>query len=232
MNKFWNIPNVLSLIRLLLVPVFLIVFFFETSDYHIGALIVFLVASFTDVLDGIIARKTNQITKYGVVLDPLADKLLKMATLIAFAVVDIIPVWLVATLITIDLALIITGVCLFKRKITIPSNFLGKLGTFVMSIGLVLCFFAKSMNGWNLYILYAGLIIIVASVIVYIVLNYKRVFNKNKDDKVVREATATKIQESDQQIEKTTSETVEVESEDVIQEATATKVEDKQKDKA
>lgn len=231
MNKFWNVPNVLSLIRLLLVPVFLIVFFFETSDYHIGALVVFLVASFTDVLDGIIARKTNQITKYGIVLDPLADKLLKMATLIAFAVVDIIPVWLVATLITIDLALIITGVCLFKRQITIPSNFLGKLGTFVMSIGLVLCFFAKSMNGWNLYILYAGLIIIVASVIVYIVLNYKRVFNKNKDDKVVLETTATKIQD-EQSTDKNTTDTVEVESEEVVKEATATKVEEDQKDKA
>ena len=232
MNKFWNIPNILSLIRLLLVPVFLIVFFFETSDYHIGALVVFLVASFTDVLDGIIARKTNQITKYGVVLDPLADKLLKMATLIAFAVVGIIPVWLVATLITIDFGLIITGVCLFKRKITIPSNFLGKLGTFVMSIGLVLCFFAKSMNGWNLYILYAGLIIIVASVIVYIVLNYKRVFNKNRDDKVVKETTATKIEESEPQKDKNNIETIEIETEDLIKEATATKVEDDQKDKA
>ena len=232
MNKFWNIPNILSLIRLLLVPVFLIVFFFETSDYHIGALVVFLVASFTDVLDGIIARKTNQITKYGVVLDPLADKLLKMATLIAFAVVGIIPVWLVATLITIDFGLIITGVCLFKRKITIPSNFLGKLGTFVMSIGLVLCFFAKSMNGWNLYILYAGLIIIVASVIVYIVLNYKRVFNKNRDDKVVKETTATKIEDSETQKDKNNIETIEIETEDLIKEATATKVEDDQKDKA
>ena len=210
----------------------MIVFFFETSDYHIGALVVFLVASFTDVLDGIIARKTNQITKYGVVLDPLADKLLKMATLIAFAVVGIIPVWLVATLITIDFGLIITGVCLFKRKITIPSNFLGKLGTFVMSIGLVLCFFAKSMNGWNLYILYAGLIIIVASVIVYIVLNYNRVFNKNRDDKIVKETTATKIEESKPQKDKNNIETIEIETEDLIKEATATKVEDDQKDKA
>ena len=226
MNKFWNVPNVLSLFRLILVPVFLIVFFFEPSDYHIGALIVFLVASLTDALDGLIARKTNQITKYGVVLDPLADKLLKSATLISFAVVGVIPVWLTVTLITIDLALIITGVCLFKRQITIPSNFLGKLGTAVMTLGLVLCFFAKSMNGWNLYILYAGLIIIIASVIVYIVLNYKRVFNKNGQDKVIIEATATKVEES-ASTKDAEEPLVETEPENIVKEATATKVDEK-----
>ncbi len=228
MNKFWNIPNVLSLFRLLLVPVFLIVFFYESSDYHIGALVVFVIASLTDALDGLIARKTNQITKYGVVLDPLADKLLKAATLISFAIVGVIPVWLTATLITIDLALIITGVCLFKKKITIPSNFLGKLGTAVMTLGLILCFFAKSMNGWNLYILYAGLIIIVASVIVYIVLNYKRVFNKNGQEKVVIEATATKVEDNTKK--EVVEEPIEpLESEEVVKEATATKV-DEEKD--
>ena len=182
MNKFWNVPNVLSLIRLILVPVFLIVFFFTPEDNHIPALIVFLVASLTDVLDGIIARKTNQITSYGIVLDPLADKLLKMATLIAFAIANIIPVWLVVVLIVIDLGMIVAGVCLFKKKITIPSNFFGKAGTFIMSVGLVMCFFEQYLNGWNLYVLYAGMIMVVVSLIVYIALNYKRVFTKNKQD--------------------------------------------------
>lgn len=182
MNKFWNVPNVLSLFRLILVPVFLLVFFFAPGENHVPALVVFLIASLTDVLDGIIARKTNQITTYGIVLDPLADKLLKMATLIAFAIADIIPIWLTVTLIIIDISMIITGVCLYKQKITIPSNFFGKAGTFIMSIGLVLCFFDSSLNGWNLYILYAGLIMIVVSVIVYIIMNYKRVFTKNNQD--------------------------------------------------
>ena len=182
MNKFWNVPNVLSLFRLILVPVFLIVFFFAPGDNHIPALVVFLIASLTDVLDGIIARKTGQITSYGIILDPLADKLLKMATLIAFAIADIVPLWLTITLIVIDLAMIITGICLYKQQITIPSNFFGKAGTVIMSVGFVLCFFADYLNGWNLYILYAGLIMIVVSVIVYIVMNYKRVFVKEKQD--------------------------------------------------
>lgn len=224
MNKFWNIPNVLSLFRLLLVPVFLVVFFFSGDGNHIGALVVFLIASFTDVLDGIIARKTNQITSYGVVLDPLADKLLKAATLIAFAVSGIIPVWLTVVLIVIDTAMIITGVCLYNKKITIPSNFFGKAGTFITSIGLVLCFFDKSLNGWNLYILYAGLIIIVISVIVYILKNYKRVFNLEKS---VQEATATKINDKSDKVEQSEQVEYNADNEQIIQEATATKYEEK-----
>ena len=212
MNRFWNVPNVLTLFRLALVPVFVIVFFL-TSGNHIPALVVFVIASLTDVLDGFIARKYNLITPYGVVLDPLADKLLKSVTLICFAIVNIIPIWLAVTLIVIDLAMIITGICLYKQKITISSNFLGKLGTFVMTVGLILCFFDESLAGWNLYILYAGLIIIVASVIVYIVLNYKRVFNvgnkekKSKEkidnDAVVIDATATPVKDDDEKADNT-----------------------------
>lgn len=227
MSKFWNVPNVLTLFRLLLVPVFLVVFFFCGDGNHIAALIVFLVASFTDVLDGIIARKTNQITPYGIVLDPLADKCLKAATLIAFAISGIIPVWLTVVLIVIDTAMIITGCCLYKQKITIPSNFFGKAGTFITSLGLVLCFFDKALNGWNLYILYAGLLTIVVSVIVYIIMNYKRVFNLDKN---VKEAVATKVE--DESPEAPAEETgYKVEDEQVIKEATATKVEENDESK-
>lgn len=218
MNNFWNVPNILTLFRLALVPVFLVVFFFWGDGFHIAALVVFVIACLTDVLDGIIARKTNQITKYGIVLDPLADKLLKGATLIAFAIINVIPLWLAITIITIDVGLIITGICLYKQEITIPSNFLGKAGTVVTSCGLVLCFFYEYLAGWNLYILYAGLATIVASVIYYICTNYKRVFCKND----VVETTATKVEENE---EETTCDVEEIASEDeaseVVLEATA-----------
>jgi len=181
---FWNVPNVLSLFRLLLVPVLVITFFYIPGVNYLVPLLIFLVASLTDTLDGIIARATNQITPVGIVLDPLADKLLKMATLVCFGIVGVIPAFLVVTLIVIDLAMIITGVFLFKKDITIPSNFIGKSGTFVMSVGLMLCFFHGSLGGWDTYILYTGLIIIVVSVIVYIVKNANKVLaKKNEIDK-------------------------------------------------
>lgn len=200
-KKFWNIPNVLSLIRLALVPIMLLCFFLIPGEDHLAAMIVFLVASLTDVLDGFIARKTNQITQYGIVLDPLADKLLKISALVAFCIVGILPIWLVSVLIFIDVAMIIAGAVLYKEKITIPSNFFGKAGTMIMSVGLLLSFFAGSLSPWNLYVLYCGLIMIVVSVIVYTALNYKRVFSRKSktQEELVVETTATPVNVENQE---------------------------------
>lgn len=182
MSKFWNVPNILSLIRLFLVPVMLICFFCIPGENHIWAMIVFLVASLTDILDGYIARSTGQITQYGIVLDPLADKLLKISTLTAFAIIGVLPIWLVSILIFIDVGMIITGMIIYKSKITIPSNVFGKAGTLIMSLGLLLSFFHGTLNPWNLYVIYLGLGVIILSLIVYICKNYKRVFCKPKNN--------------------------------------------------
>lgn len=86
--------------------------------------------------------------------------------------------------------MIIAGACLFKKKITIPSNVFGKLGTLVMSLGLLLCFFDGSLHPWNLYIVYIGMVIVVASLIIYILLNYKRVFGVKSPTKAENEQNA------------------------------------------
>ena len=119
LKGFWNVPNMLSLFRLLLVPALVVTYFCVPGTNHIIALIIFIVASVTDVLDGIIARATNQITPIGTVLDPFADKLLKMSTLLCLCIDGALPIWLSVLLIVIDLAMIITGLCLLKEKITI-----------------------------------------------------------------------------------------------------------------
>ena len=185
MNKFWNVPNVLTLFRLALIPIFVLVFLFIEGDMHYVSLTIFLVASFTDVLDGIIARRTNSITKYGIVMDPFADKLLKIATLICFALTNVVPLWLAIALSIIDLSMIVAGFVLYFKSVTISSNIIGKTGTVVMSIGFVMCFFDKFFAGWNLYVLYAGLIIIILSIIVYTISNWDRVsktiLKKEKD---------------------------------------------------
>ena len=180
---FWNVPNMLSLFRLLLVPALIITYFCVPGTNHVVALVIFLVASITDFLDGIIARATNQITPIGTVLDPFADKLLKIATLVCFCIDGVLPVWLVVLLIFIDLAMIIAGVCLFKKQITIPSNIIGKSGTMIVSIGLVMCFLPQTFGSWVYYILCLGLLIIVVSVIVYVAMNAKNVFSTIKQQK-------------------------------------------------
>ena len=83
-----NLPNVLTLVRILLIPVFVIVLIDPTPDRALSAALVFVVAAVTDLLDGYFARKTGQITKLGRLLDPIADKLLVLSALILLVQVD------------------------------------------------------------------------------------------------------------------------------------------------
>ena len=87
MNKknWMNLPNLLTSIRILLVPALLIAFFRSPRDRQLPSLIIFLAAGLTDCLDGYIARKFNQITSLGKILDPIADKLLTASTLLCLA---------------------------------------------------------------------------------------------------------------------------------------------------
>ncbi len=176
-----NIPNMLTMLRIFCVP-FFVVFFF-CFDSHIPALVVFVVASITDLFDGYLARKTNNITPVGIVLDPLADKLLKIATLFCFAYISVVPWWLFGIFCFVDVLMIISGGFLFNKKIQISSNIIGKTGTLVVSIGLFMCFFPKVFLPWCVYLLYAGFGVIFSSVILYVSLNYKNVLKVLIEDK-------------------------------------------------
>lgn len=83
-----NLPNLLTLVRILLIPVFIALFITPTPDRSLSAAIVFVVAAVTDLLDGYIARRTGQVTKLGKLLDPIADKLLVLSALILLVNVD------------------------------------------------------------------------------------------------------------------------------------------------
>ncbi|CAE6772164.1 MAG: CDP-diacylglycerol--glycerol-3-phosphate 3-phosphatidyltransferase [Nitrospira sp.] len=83
-----NLPNVLTLVRILLIPVFVMLLLDPTPDRSLAAAIVFVIAAVTDLLDGYVARKTGQITKLGRLLDPIADKLLVLSALILLVQVD------------------------------------------------------------------------------------------------------------------------------------------------
>ena len=83
-----NVPNVITLVRILLIPVFVMLFFTPTPDRSLTAAVVFVIAAVTDLLDGYIARRTGQITKLGKLLDPIADKLLVLSALILLVNVD------------------------------------------------------------------------------------------------------------------------------------------------
>ena len=83
-----NLPNFITLVRILLIPVFVMLFFTPTPDRSLSAAFVFVVAAITDLLDGYIARRTGQVTKLGKLLDPIADKLLVLSALILLVNID------------------------------------------------------------------------------------------------------------------------------------------------
>ena len=161
-----NVPNILTVMRMIMVPFFVVLFF---SVSHSAALIIFLVAFITDIADGFIARKYNAVTDLGKVLDPLADKFMKLTALCCLALKNIIPVWIFLAMLTLDLMLIFPSAILYKRKFVVSSNIVGKAGTLFITVAILLCFVGT--NGLNMVFLYAGLTTVLVSMIVY-ALNY------------------------------------------------------------
>ena len=98
-----NIPNVLTIFRILLTPLFIICLFSNYPYAKLWALIIFIVASVTDAFDGHFARKYDQVTRHGQFLDPLADKILVSSAFISFAILDLIPYWMVVLIVFRDL---------------------------------------------------------------------------------------------------------------------------------
>lgn len=128
-DRVLTVPNALSFLRLLGVPLFLWLILGPQADGW--AIVLLVVAGVTDWLDGTIARATGQISRLGQLLDPLADRLYIIATLVGLLLRGIIPWWLVALLLLRDLMLLATVPALRARGLTaLPVHFLGKAATF------------------------------------------------------------------------------------------------------
>lgn len=137
-----NIPNMLSVIRLCLVPVFVLVFFSGIPSAEVWAAVVYAIATLTDFLDGFIARKFGMITNLGKVLDPLGDKMFLFAVLSCMTISDIIPLWVLLIFVVKELCMGLGGLLIHRRaKVEIPpSNYFGKTATvmfFVICVVLI-----------------------------------------------------------------------------------------------
>lgn len=135
-----NIPNLLTVFRILLIPLFIVAFYSDSPNNLLIAMIIFITAGITDVLDGYIARKYEMVTKLGTVLDPLADKLMLITVLACLTLADYITVWVIA-IVVVKESLMILGsilILLSKYDIIIPANTLGKLTTASFYIAILL----------------------------------------------------------------------------------------------
>lgn len=133
-----NLPNVLTLTRILLIPVFVVLFVTPTPSRSLAAAVVFLVAALTDLLDGYLARKCGQVTKLGRLLDPIADKLLVLSALIVLVQVDRVSALIAILIIAREVA--VTGIRAIAATegIIISAETTGKYKMALQVIAIVL----------------------------------------------------------------------------------------------
>lgn len=168
-----NLANKITLVRLFLIPVFVIIFMIGGRDMNIAA-IVFIIASLTDAVDGHIARSRNMITNFGKFTDPLVDKVLTMAAFLVLVEDNTIPAWPV--IIIISRELIITGFRTLAADsgITIAASMWGKAKTTSQMISLVMLLLnVPSLNKAGIFVFYIAVILTVISGVDYIVKNKK-----------------------------------------------------------
>ncbi|MCD7958582.1 MAG: CDP-diacylglycerol--glycerol-3-phosphate 3-phosphatidyltransferase [Ruminococcus sp.] len=135
-----NLPNKLTLLRVCLIPVFLVFLYVRAISFHfLWALIVFAAASLTDMLDGKIARSRNLVTNFGKFLDPLADKVLVITALTAFVELDEIQMSAIPLMIIIAREFMVSGLRLLSAQqgVVIAAGILGKLKTAFTMVTIV-----------------------------------------------------------------------------------------------
>ena len=192
--KLRHIPNILSGIRICMVPLFVYLFFEHYGRIYLS-LLIFLLAGATDIIDGYLARRNNWTSNLGKLLDPLADKLMECAVLVCFALRSIIP-WQLAFIFMIKELFMVCGaiVVLKKIKVTVKSKWYGKITTGVFYAIVFAVFAARvfdiGVNAATAGILFAlALILTLVSMILYIIDTLKlnaEIKNKKMYEKIGR----------------------------------------------
>ncbi|MDQ1597563.1 MAG: hypothetical protein QOI70_987 [Microbacteriaceae bacterium] len=148
-SRVFTIPNILSFVRLLLVPVFLVLIVRGEDGF---ALLVLVISSATDYLDGVLARWLNQVSRLGQLLDPAADRLFIFTALIGLAVRGVIPWWLVAIIVGRDVMLLVLGVILANHGFgPLPVHHLGKVATFCLFYALPILMIGQAFPNLALF---------------------------------------------------------------------------------
>lgn len=184
-DKIFTVPNLISFIRLMMAPAFLVLLF-QGND--LAAAIVFGIAASTDWVDGQIARRTNQVSRLGQLLDPAVDRILMITGVLGVFLVGRLPLWMILLVLVRDLTLLLGGYHLLRKyKIRVPVVYVGKVATTFLYIGFAglilnmpllaglgyvdyswLPLFNHDMYSWGFWFIYAGLFCAIISTSHYI----------------------------------------------------------------
>lgn len=161
-----NVPNIITGFRFLLIPAFIIMFFSGIENSMLYSFLIFITAGISDVLDGTIARKFNLITKLGVVMDPLADKLMLMTVLICLTISGYIDFWIPLVVGIKEGILIAGGIHLYfhGEMNVIPSDKFGKFATVMFYSAITAIVFGVGETVSKGFILVAVIVTVIAFV--------------------------------------------------------------------
>jgi CDP-diacylglycerol--glycerol-3-phosphate 3-phosphatidyltransferase len=158
-----NVPNLLTVLRILLVPVIVVALLAETPNGDTLAAVVFAFAAFTDGLDGYIARSRGSVTTFGKLMDPLADKLLIIAPLVLLVSLDRLAAWVAMVIIAREFAVTALRMVAAEQGMVIPASPLGKVKTTVQVLAIFALIAVPSTPAWVDALVYLAVAVTIVS---------------------------------------------------------------------
>lgn len=170
-TQIFNLPTSLTILRILIIPLFIIE---APVNPQLGAFL-FLIASVTDFLDGYLARKFGQITKLGIILDPIADKLLVISALIILVDIARVPAWIATVIILREFIITTLRFYAVSRGVIIPAERTGKAKTVLQMISILFLLIAEEIYGIDFYDI--GLVLIYIATIIAVFSGFQYIFH-------------------------------------------------------
>jgi CDP-diacylglycerol--glycerol-3-phosphate 3-phosphatidyltransferase len=187
MSTLTNLPNLLTLMRILLIPVFIGVFYLPFHWAHAAAAVIFALASFTDWLDGYLARKLSQMSPFGAFLDPVADKLLVASSLLLLVGANDLSYLTLPAIVIVGREIVISALREWMAEVgsraSVAVGYIGKVKTTMQMLALILLLaFHPTMSYWGvlgIILLYLAAILTIWSMVIYLMIAWPELIKKN-----------------------------------------------------
>ncbi len=180
-------PNLLTLLRIVLIPVLVMVFYLPFKFAYVSAASIFALASFTDWLDGYLARRLQMMSPFGAFLDPVADKLLVSTSLLLLVGANNIQYITIPAIVIVGREIVISALrewmAEIGRRASVTVGYVGKIKTFLQMIALFLLLAFNSLDSWGgifgFVLLYVAAILTIWSMIIYLAIAWPELTKKN-----------------------------------------------------
>lgn len=179
-----QIPNILTMIRFLLIPV---IIGYIIDESYIMAFVFLTISGLTDILDGYIARRFNFITNFGKLIDPLADKATQIAIIGTLTFIDIIPLWILVIIVFKEVIMIAGASFLYGKELVVSSKWYGKLATVLLYAAIVASLLIRQFNlsfDFSIYLYCFALASTIFSLLMYIKAFYMQGYLKKENLKI------------------------------------------------